>query len=290
MQMAAEGGSSLTIVSFDADIVALLEAWGPDAALGVITPDGATRTWGESAVVVPLASVTKLIVAVACLVAVEEGTLGLDQPAGPPGSTVRHLLAHASGLDFDSPTVLAAPATRRIYSNSGFEALATTLAAESGLAWEDYVTEAVLAPLGMTHSAIEGSAAWGVAAPLHDVIRLGEQLRRPTLISRATWVAATTAQFPHLDGVLPGFGTQRPNPWGLGCELRGQKHPHWTGARNSPETFGHFGASGTFLWVDPGFDVVVVGLGGRRFGPWAVELWPRIADRVIDWHVDGNRR
>ena len=52
-------------------------------------------------------------------------------------------------------------------------------------------------------------------------------------------------------GVLPGFGRMEPNDWGLGLELRDGKHPHWTGAHNSPGTFGHFGRSGTFLWVDP---------------------------------------
>ena len=34
-------------------------------------------------------------------------------------------------------------------------------------------------------------------------------------------------------------------------ELRDRKSPHWTGSRNSERTFGHFGRSGTFLWVDP---------------------------------------
>ena len=58
-------------------------------------------------------------------------------------------------------------------------------------------------------------------------------------------------QFPGLVGVLPDVGRMDPNDWGLGVELRDAKTPHWTGARNSPRTFGHFGGSGTFLWVDP---------------------------------------
>ena len=57
--------------------------------------------------------------------------------------------------------------------------------------------------------------------------------------------------FPGLAGVLPGFGRFEPNDWGLGFELRDDKRPHWTGTGNSPRTFGHFGAAGTFLWVDP---------------------------------------
>jgi CubicO group peptidase (beta-lactamase class C family) len=42
-----------------------------------------------------------------------------------------------------------------------------------------------------------------------------------------------------------------PNDWGLGFELRDTKEPHWTGTRNSPRTYGHFGGSGSFLWLDP---------------------------------------
>ena len=49
-----------------------------------------------------LASVTKPLVARAAQVAVEEGAFELDTPAGPPGSTVRHLLAHASGVAMQS--------------------------------------------------------------------------------------------------------------------------------------------------------------------------------------------
>ena len=44
---------------------------------------------------------------------------------------------------------------------------------------------------------------------------------------------------------------QRPNDWGLGFEISDDKSPHWTGSANSGRTYGHFGQSGTFIWVDP---------------------------------------
>lgn len=56
-----------------------------------------------------LASVTKPLTAYAALVAVEEGVFDLDDPAGPDGATVRHLLSHTSGLAFDEPRAMAAP-------------------------------------------------------------------------------------------------------------------------------------------------------------------------------------
>src|SRR5436190_1460523 len=98
----------------------------PDAGArllgGVVGRIDASR--GDLERVFPWASVTKLASAVAVLVAAEEGIVDLDEPAGPPGSTVRHLLAHASGLPFDPGPPIARPGTRRIYSNYGFEVLA----------------------------------------------------------------------------------------------------------------------------------------------------------------------
>ncbi|HLR84386.1 MAG TPA: serine hydrolase, partial [Nocardioidaceae bacterium] len=91
----------------------------------------------------------------------------------------------------------------------------------------------------------------------------------------------TTVVYPGLDGVLPGFGRQRPNDWGLGMELRDHKDPHWTGASSSPETFGHFGQSGTFLWVDPRAGAACVVLTDRAFGEWAAEAWPRLTESIL---------
>ena len=88
--------------------------------------------------------------------------------------------------------------------------------------------------------------------------------------------------FPGLAGVLPGFGRFDPCDWGLGFELRDAKDPHWTGRRNSPATFGHFGQSGSFLWVDPAVGVACGALGDGAFGPWAARAWPRLADAVLD--------
>jgi CubicO group peptidase (beta-lactamase class C family) len=81
--------------------------------------------------------------------------------------------------------------------------------------------------------------------------------------------------------VLPGYGRHDPNDWGLGFELRDHKHPHWTGSRNSPRTFGHFGRTGTFLWVDPDAGLALAVLTDRDFGDWAIDAWPVLADAVL---------
>ncbi len=81
--------------------------------------------------------------------------------------------------------------------------------------------------------------------------------------------------------MLPGLGRQEPNDWGLGFELKDAKRPHWTGSRNSPGTFGHFGGAGTFLWVDPEARVACAVLTNREFDEWALEVWPQLADAVL---------
>ncbi|MGH3788562.1 MAG: serine hydrolase domain-containing protein [Pseudonocardiaceae bacterium] len=229
----------------------------------------------------PLASVTKLLSTYAVLLAVQEGALDLHQPAGPPGATVRHLLAHASGMAFGDTHVVAAPATERIYSNAGFEVLADALVASSGIAFADYLAEGVLQPLGMGSSRLVGSAAAGALSTCVDLTRFAAELQAPTLLAPQILAEAIQVAYPGLDGLLPGLGMQRPNDWGLGFELRDHKSPHWTGTRNSPETFGHFGQSGTFLWADPVARVSCIALTDRDFGPWARHTWPGFSDRVL---------
>ena len=128
---------------------------------------------------------------------------------------------------------------------------------------------------------LEGSPASGVSGTLDDLLALGRELLAPTLIAPETLAEATAVAFPGLIGVLPGFGRMDPNDWGLGVELRDEKRPHWTGERNSPRTFGHFGQSGSFLWVDPVAGVACACLCDRDFGNWAKDAWPRLSDAII---------
>jgi len=228
------------------------------------------------------ASVTKLVTTLAVLVAAEEATLSLDDLAGPPGSTLAHLLAHASGLSPDDPSrVLAPPGTRRIYSNAGIEEAAAHLERCSAMPFVDYLAGAVLEPLEMGSCRLVGSPAHGLEGTLGDLLRLGAELLVPRLVHPDTLHRATSVAFPHLSGVLPGFGRQDPCDFGLGFELKDTKAPHWTGSRCSPATFGHFGQSGAFLWVDPVARVACGGLCDRPFGPWAAEAWPALADDVL---------
>ncbi len=268
------------------DLEAVLRAglaW-PVANLALVVVDRAGDEHGAGSLdrPFPLASVTKLFSALAVLVACEEGIVELDEAvAEVPGATVRDLLCHAAGLPFEAgPRSL--PRLRRSYSNVGYQLLGDLVESRAGFPFAEYLHEAVCEPLGMQVARLLGPPGSGMVADAHDVVRLVRELRRPTLVAPSTWRAMTTAQYPDLAGVLPGYGRQDPNPWGLGPEIRGVKSPHWSSPLNSPATFGHFGRSGTLVWVDPVADIAMVALTDREFGAWAVQEWPRFATEVLE--------
>lgn len=256
----------------------------PTAAAAVVGPGGVLAQQGDARRRFALASVTKPLVARAAQIAVEEGVVELATEAGPPGSTIRHLLAHASGYSMHSADVLAKPGARRVYSNFGFAVLAETIEQAAGIEFGQYLAEAVFEPLGMSDTSLEGGApasGFGATSTVADLAAFAGDLLRPSTVSRQMHTEATDVQFPGLTGVLPGFGVQRPNDWGLGFEIRDGKSPHWTGSANSAGTYGHFGQSGTFLWVDPGADLALVVLTDRNFGDWAYSPWPALSDEVL---------
>ena len=268
-----------------------LASWPVNRVGGaVVDRAGGVETAGDTDWRTRIASVTKPLVALACLVAVEEGTLDLGAPAGPPGSTVRHLLAHASGLPFEGTAPVTPPGRRRIYSNTGFDVLGDTLAAAAGMPVATYLHEAVAAPLGMGRTELRGSPAKDAWSTADDLARFAAELLAPTLVAPETLDDATREQFPGLAGVVPGLGGYDRNPWGLGFEIKGGKTPHWTAPDGSPRTFGHFGGAGTFLWVDPDAGVASVVLTDREFGDWAPPLWSAWSAEVLDERSERRRQ
>ncbi|MDP9094008.1 MAG: beta-lactamase family protein [Actinomycetota bacterium] len=258
------------------------------SAIGVIGRDGLIEAHGDTDHEFWLASVTKPLAVLAMLVAVEEEAVELSQPAHPqllPGATLRHLLSHASGVAPERHLRSFPPGVRRVYSNVGIELAGELVEAAVEMPFASYMDEALIQPLGLTHTELRGSAArdgWSSVADLAVVMhRLIAAREAPDFVQPATVYDAATVQYPGLRGVLPGFGGQDPNDWGLGFEIRGDKHPHWTGARNSPATFGHFGQSGTAMWIDPAVGIGLVALTDRNFDDWARAAWPAVADAVL---------
>ena len=263
------------------DLKAAISAWPVGAAsAGVVTAEGVVAVC-EPDRVFPWASVTKLVTALTVLDAWADGTIDLDEPAGPEGSTMRHLLAHASGLPFEGTIPVAAPGTRRVYSNTGYQLLADQLAAAAGGPFVDELRGRVLEPLGMTGTDLVGPPGSGARGPLRDLLALAAELLQPAVLGAEIVDLGRTLAFPGLSGVLPGFGRQAHNDWGLGFELRDHKSPHWTSPDNSPATFGHFGQSGSFLWVDREAGIACTSLCDTPFGPWAAQVWPEFSTAVL---------
>jgi CubicO group peptidase (beta-lactamase class C family) len=274
------------------DALAAVRDWpAPTSAAAVVGPDGVRATIGPTAHGFALASVTKPLTALVTLVAVEEGALQLSDPADErlvPGATLRHLLAHASGLAPERRLKSFDPGVRRVYSNVGVELAARLVEAAVEMPFAAYLTEALVRPLGLRATSLPevaggpGSPARDGVSSVDDLARVVQEVLTPQGFLHPTTLAdATSVQYPGLRGVLPGFGGQDPNDWGLGFELRGHKHPHWTGSTNSPATFGHFGQSGTMFWIDPVARLGLVALTDHDFGPWAAAAWPALSDAVL---------
>ncbi|MDC4232254.1 beta-lactamase family protein [Actinomyces sp. B33] len=257
-----------------------------DHAVGLLSGGALCAAHGDLSARRPLASVTKLVTAWSCLVAVDRGLLGLDDPAGPEGSTIRHLLAHASGLPVDAEEPQAAPGKRRIYSNAGYDLLGRVLFEATGAPVGRWIEETVLEPLGMSATEVPGSPARSGVGTVEDLLVFGAEMLDPRLIRPETAAEAMRAQFSDLAGVVPGYGRQSPCPWGLGPEIKGGKSPHWMAPGASPETVGHFGVSGSFLWADPTRGACAAFLGEEPFGAWHREHWSRLNAALVDI-VDG---
>ncbi|AWB82927.1 serine hydrolase [Corynebacterium yudongzhengii] len=268
------------------DVLAEIDDWPVDTVAAAVISGDEVTTHGEVDNIFDLMSVTKPLSAWAFLVAVEEGIFELDEPLGPEGSTVRHLLAHASGVGFDSREPERDVEERRIYSSAGFEILAEKIEEVAGMTFRQYLRLAVLDPLEMHETALYGSAGHEAYSTLNDMIAFTRELIHPQLLHEKTVRDALSVQYPDLRGIVPGYGMQKPSPWGLGLEMHGTKDPHWMGTEMPEETFGHFGMSGTYLWMvpewvdSPGAGTGAVVLTDRQFGDWAKPLWQEFNDEI----------
>ncbi len=265
---------------------------GRHAAVVVATAPGGsavTSSWGTLHEPFAYASVTKLATTLAVLVEVDQGRCDLDEPVGPPGATLAHLLSHASGLGLEGSAPVAAPGVRRIYSNVGVDVAVGHAARRAHAASHELVAANVFEPLGMLGTALEGRASADAGGPVADLAALAGELHAPTRISSALAASQRAVQFPGLIGVLPGFGRQVPCDWGLGLEVKGTKQPHWTGSSWPATTVGHFGQAGGFVAVDADAGVAVATLGDEPFGPWAIAAWPEVTDDVRREHLAAAR-
>lgn len=276
-----------------ADVLATLDDWPVDRAAGAFLGHDGHTAHGDTSGVFRLASVSKLLTAYAVTMAVEEGAFGFDDGVelesftGESTPSVRQLLAHAGGIAFGEWTQQKAPKQRRIYSSAGYEMLAEFLEAKTGIAFADYCQEGLNEPLGMNVD-FSGSAGHGFSGSVDDLQAFATEVLEPRLLAPETVAEMLSVHYAELDGVVPGYGMFKPCPWGLGFEVHGAKGSaapadagaHWLAPGMPAEVAGHFGQSGTFLWVAPEQKLAAVVLTDRDFGDWAKPLWTQFNQQL----------
>jgi CubicO group peptidase (beta-lactamase class C family) len=251
-------------------------------SLGVVDGEKVLFAHGDRNRLYQVASVTKIFTALGVLMAAQKGLLDLNDEAGPNGAKLSHLLSHSSGLSFDDRNIiLAPPGKRRIYSNVGMEIAAYHASQKIGQELKIFIEEQIFSPLEMKSSRLQDSYATGGLSTLDDLLRLGQELLRRQVLPTVVHEKISDVAYPGLIGVLPGFGRQDPCDFSLGAEIKGSKSPHWTGSGNSPATFGHFGQSGSFIWVDRQSGLSCIYLGTSPFGELHKQIWPKLSDIVL---------
>lgn len=255
--------------------------WPADNVAAALLYDGElAQSVGEQDRVFAVASVTKPVAAYGFAMAIEEGVFGLDTSAGPEGSTVRHLLAHASGVGQDAENPDRAPEERRIYSSVGFEILQDKLEAETGMSFAEYLELGLFEPLGMNRTKLQGSAGYALETTAADLVRFAQEVLDPQLLDPSTVDKLLTPQFADLRGIVPGYGMHKPCQWGLGFEVHGSKQSHWMGSALPENAVGHFGMYGSYIWLVPEKKIALVALTDREFGDWAKPLWAETNDAI----------
>ncbi|MFZ1062002.1 MAG: serine hydrolase domain-containing protein [Acidimicrobiales bacterium] len=217
------------------------------------------------------ASVSKMAVALAMCVEVDWGLHQITENFGPRGATLSNLLSHSSGLGLEQGDPVVAVASKRVYSNYGIDHAVEVVVKDADAA--QWLDDRVFRGFGMNHTHLDGRPSSGVVGSTQDLARLGVGWLRSDGITISTRDRFIKPFLPDLDGIVPGFGRFSPCPWGLGPEVRGDKH-HWMGDW-PPSSFGHFGQSGALMLLNADEQIGVVATSTEDFGPWAVELWPR---------------
>ncbi len=108
---------------------------------------------------------------------------------------------------------------------------------------------------GWSTSSSSSRRRTGPCRPWPSSRAFAAELLAPTLIAAETAQRATRPHLGDLDGRPARLRTAGSEPVGSRTrDPRGEVSRTGPAPSNSPETFGHFGQSGTFVWIDPSID------------------------------------
>ncbi len=217
---------------------------------------------------------------------VREGAVELDEPAGRPAPRSGTSSRTPPGWRSTNTASRPHPGTR-LYSNAGFEVLGDHVAKATDIRFFEYVRQALLEPLGMDSTSLDGSPAKDGVSTVADLVRFAAEVQAPRLLDPRT-VGGD-------DGAVPGHKgraarVRAPEPQRLGARLRdpGLQIAALDGWFVLAPDVRSLRAVGTFLWIDPDAGAACVALTDRAFGPWAAEAWTPFTDAV--WGTAGLRR
>lgn len=226
--------------------------------------------YGDISAVRPWASVSKMAVAMAFGVEMDWGLHAYTEMVGPRGANFANLLSHSSGLGLEEGDPVVPVGTKRVYSNYGVDYAVAAIVGDNPAA--EWLDDRVFVPLGMESTALIDRPASGVSGSTEDMEKLAIAWLRPDGLGAITRDRMIRPYLPDLAGIVPGLGRFTPCPWGMGPEIRGEKH-HWMGDW-LPTSFGHFGMSGSLMLLNLEEGIGVVATTTEDFGPWARSLWP----------------
>jgi CubicO group peptidase (beta-lactamase class C family) len=225
---------------------------------------------GDLEEVRPWASVSKMAVSLALGVEIDWESQRFNTPVGPPGSTLANLLSHSSGLGLEEGDPVVPVGTQRIYSNYGIDLAVDSILGDNSP--DEWLQQRIFRPFGMKSTTLVDRPSSGVVGSTNDLAKLAVAWLRPDAIAKETRNRLITTYAPQLNGFVPGFGKFSPCPWGLGPEIRGDKH-HWMGEWPTA-SFGHFGQSGALILLNVDEQIGLVATSTEPFGAWAAKLWP----------------
>ena len=206
--------------------------------------------------------------------------------------------------------LLFEPGTSQLYSDLGYAAVGRILETITGLEFAEVVRTLVLEPAGLHETwtippksveerfaIVEGSfgsgtanamynsdyarglahPAFGVSATLADLLRFGllfDPAATNTIFTRVGVQAMTTDQ---TGGDLPGedaiVRTGVIHAWGAGFMIKGESgFPELV----SPASYGHGGASGCYLWIDPEWRTTVAIVSRTHYNAAPDDFFPRL--------------
>jgi CubicO group peptidase (beta-lactamase class C family) len=179
---------------------------------------------------------------------------------------------------------LAKPEEKRIYSIAGYRVIAKVLENQLSISFPTLVKDLILNNCELFDMSPPVTGDSGLKGTIEGLYKLSKRLLLADIpgISAESLKKSTSNHFGVSLGVVPGIGFYSDNSWGLGFEIKGKKTGHWMPKCASLETFGHFGRSGAFFFVDPLNLIAFSGISRYGFQKDSRLVWSKMGEMAYE--------